>query len=99
MLNTSTGNSKKLSNLVKIYTNNAKYSGHNNSFIFKLTIFYNICLRTNILLKAKIKTFFIMLKGPALDNYLSNIGISSIIMNFNYIRYSIRKKWIKKAET
>lgn len=29
---------KKLSNLIKIYINNIKYSGNNNSFIFKLLI-------------------------------------------------------------
>lgn len=29
---------KKLSNLIKIYINNIKYSSNNNSFIFKLLI-------------------------------------------------------------
>lgn len=41
---TSISYSKKLSNLVKIYTEDIKYYGCNNSFIFKLAIFYNISL-------------------------------------------------------
>lgn len=78
-----TGHSKKLSNLAKIYTDNAKYSGCNDSFIFKLAIFYDICFRANVLPKAKMKAFPSMLKGPALNNYPSNIGISDTIMNSN----------------
>lgn len=37
-------------NLAKIYTNAIKYSNCNNSFIFVLAIFYNICFKADILL-------------------------------------------------
>lgn len=84
--------SKKLSNLVKIYINNIKYSGYNNNFTFNLAIFYNICFRVNILLKAKIKTFLIILKDPVLDNYSLNFAISNTIINFDQVYYLIKKK-------
>lgn len=74
---------KKLSNLVKIYTDDAKYSSCNDRFIFKQAIFYDICSKANILSKAKMKTFSIILKNLALDYYYSNINTSTIIMNFD----------------
>ena len=86
---------RELLNLVKIYTNDVKYSGSNNSFTFKLAIFHDIYFKAHVPPKAKIKTFSIMLKDPALDNCPSNIGISNTIMNFNQVCYSMRKKWIK----
>lgn len=90
-----TGYSKSLSNLVKTYTKNVKYSNYNNNFIFKLAIFHDIRFRVHVVLKAKIKTFFTILKGLALDNFSINIGIISIIMNFNQICYLIKKKYMK----
>lgn len=79
---TSNSYRKKLLNLAKIYTNNTKYSNCNDSFIFKLAIFHNIYSKTDVS-KTKMKTFSIMLKNPALDNYFSNFSISGIIINFN----------------
>jgi hypothetical protein len=35
--------SKELINLVKLYTNEAKYSSENDNFDFKLTIFIDLC--------------------------------------------------------
>lgn len=92
MLNTSTSQDRKLSNLVKIYINNAKYINSNNSFTLKLIIFHYIYSRADILSEAKIKTFLIMLKSPALDNCFSNIGFSGAVMNSNQVHYSIKKK-------
>lgn len=92
MLNTSVDYGKKLSNLAKIGIDNAKYSSRNNSFTFKLAIFQDICWRADILPEAKMKAFFTMLKNPTLNNYLSNIGISDIIMNSNQVCYSIIRK-------
>jgi hypothetical protein len=34
--------SKELANLAKLYTDEAKYSGENNNFNFKLTIFTDL---------------------------------------------------------
>ena len=63
---------------MKISNIKAKYSNQNNSFTFKLVIFYNISIRANVLAKIKIKIFFIILKKLALDYYYLNINISSI---------------------
>ena len=89
---TSIGDGKKLSNLAKIYTNNAKYSNRNNSFIFKLAIFHDVCLRADVLSEVKMKAFLTILKGPALVNYTSNIDINDTVMNSNQVRYLIKKK-------
>ena len=99
MITTSIGHDRELSNIVKIYTNNIKYSGHNNNFTFKLAIFHDICSKANIAPKAKMKAFPTMLKGPDLANYSLNIDISDTAMNSHWVRYSIRKKWIKWDKT
>ena len=99
MSTTSTGYGRELSNLAKIYTNDAKYSGRNDSFTFKLAIFHDICSRADVPPEAKMKAFPTMLKGPAIDNYSSNIGISGTVMNSDQIRYSIRRKWMKWDKT
>ena len=90
MLNTSTGHGRELSNLAKIYINDAKYSGCNDSFIFKMAIFHHIYLRADVLPEAKMKAFPTILKGLALDYYYSIISISAVAMNFNQICNSIR---------
>lgn len=94
MITISTGHDRELLNLAKIYTNDAKYSGCHDSFIFKLTIFHNICLRADVLPEAKIKVFPIMLKDLGLDYYFSNIN-SSTAINSNQVHYSIKMKWVK----
>lgn len=45
--------SKKLSNLVKIYIKNAKYSGYNDNFRFKLAIFQDIYSKLIFYLRQK----------------------------------------------
>ncbi len=90
MITTSTGHGRELSNLAKIYTNNAKYSGRNNSFTFKLAIFHDIYSRADVLPEAKMKAFPTMLKGLALNYYYSNISTSAIAMNFDRVCNSIR---------
>jgi len=35
-------------NLIKMYTEDNKYSGEDDNFNFKLTIFYNLCSRANV---------------------------------------------------
>lgn len=74
---------RKLSNLAKTYINNAKYSGYNNSFVFKLAIFYVIGFKANLLIETKMKKFLTMLKSLVLDKYASNIGINGIVINSN----------------
>ncbi|MCJ1422270.1 hypothetical protein MMC29_000150 [Sticta canariensis] len=43
----SLGSGRKTSNLVKMYTDEAKYSGEDDSFTFKLSIFHDICARAD----------------------------------------------------
>jgi len=57
--------SKEVAIIVKIYTDNQKYDGVNNSFNFKLTIFYNIYKRSGLPLDGYIVAFPSMLKGLA----------------------------------
>src|SRR6266705_6567910 len=61
-----------------MYTEELKYNGINGSFNYKLTIFYNICSRSNVLQKAYNKALPIMLIGLALNQYfngrLSNLS-------------------------
>lgn len=45
---TGTGHGRKLANLVKMYTDEAKYSSENDDFTFKLTIFHDICDKANV---------------------------------------------------
>ena len=96
---TSIGHGRELSNLAKIYTDDAKYSGRNDSFTFKLAIFHDICSSADVPPEAKMKAIPTMLKGLALDYYSSNISISGTAMNSNQVRYSIRMKWMKWDKT
>ena len=86
---TSTSHGRELSNLAKMYTEEAKYSGRNDSFTFKLAIFHDICSRADVPREAKMKAFPTMLKGLALDYYYSNISTSTVAMNFDQVCNSI----------
>lgn len=97
MLNTSVGHCRELSNLVKIYINDAKYSNRNDSFIFKSAIFYNIFLTADIQFKVKIKAFSIIFKGLALDYYYVNISISVIALNFAHV-YDLIRNYFERVE-
>lgn len=83
MYNLNIGYSRKLSNLAKTYTKNAKYSGRNNHFTFKLAIFYDICIRADIPPETKIKTFLTILKNLILDYYYYNIITNAVTLDFD----------------
>lgn len=72
----------KLINLAKIYIKKAKYNNYNNNFIFKLIIFYNIYLTTNILFQIIMKIIYIILKNLIFSYYYLNINSNKIIINF-----------------
>ena len=97
MITNSIGHGRDLLNLVKIYSNDTKYSGHNDSFIFKLAIFHVICSRADIPPKAKMKALPTMLKGLALDYYYSYISTSIVAINFDQVYNSIRN-YFEEAE-
>jgi hypothetical protein len=67
---------KKIGNLMKMYTDEAKYSDENDSFLFKLTMFYDICRRAEISEETKLNVFFIMLKELTLNYYYAHLNIS-----------------------
>ena len=75
---TSKGYGQELNTIIKIYIEESKYKSNRDSFNFKLTIFYNIYRCTNILYKAKVKAFPIILKGLALNFFYLNNTINKL---------------------
>jgi hypothetical protein len=71
------GFGKELANLAKLYTEESKYSGEDDNFDYKLTIFHDLCDRADVLSRAKTKAFPTMLRGLALGHYYLNINIRS----------------------
>ena len=69
---------QELSIIIKIYIKESKYKSNRDSFDFKLTIFYNIYGRVNILYKAKAKAFPIILKGLVLNFFYLNNTINKL---------------------
>src|SRR6266480_3650336 len=81
-----------------------KYSGENDNFDFKLTMFHDLCNRADIPDHVKMKAFPTMLRSLALDYYYANIvkqqldfdGICNAITNYfegpEYKR-SVLSKW------
>ena len=61
-----------------MYIEELKYNGINDSFNYKLIIFYSICNRSNILQKAYNKALLIILTGLALNQYF-NGGLSNLL--------------------
>ena len=72
-----------------MYTDEAKYSGENDSFTFKLTIFHDICARADVPHEIKLKEFSTMVTGLALEYYYSNVSISTSV-TFDEVCNSIR---------
>ncbi len=66
------GYGRELANLAKLYSDDAKYSGENDNFSFKLTMFNEMCDRADVPPEVKLKAFLTMLKGLALNYYYSN---------------------------
>ncbi|SLM40544.1 hypothetical protein LPUS_11364 [Lasallia pustulata] len=84
------GYGRELSNLAKMYMEESKYSGENNNFDFKLTVFHNICSRADVSEEAKARAFPTMLYGLALNYYYSNIVNSTQITTLNNICHLIQ---------
>jgi hypothetical protein len=77
------GFGRELANLAKLYTDESKYSGENDNFDFKLTIFHDLCNRADIPQEAKPRAFPTMLRGLALDHYYSNTNIGGMALSFD----------------
>ena len=82
-----TNYSRDLVTLVKIYTEESKYSRKNNNFNYKLTIFNDLCNRVSILQEAKIKGFPTILCGITLNFYYKN---KATYTTFNSICNAVR---------
>ena len=64
--------SKEIIAIIKTYIKEQKYDGHNNSFDFKLNIFYNICSCSGLPTIGYAKAFPTILKGLALTHYYNS---------------------------
>lgn len=67
---------RQLANLTKMYTDESRYSGEEDNFDFKLTMFRDLCDRADVPNDAMAKAFPTMLRGLALDYYYSNLSAS-----------------------
>lgn len=68
------GFGKELSNLARIYNSEMKYTGDQDSFDYKMTIFLDNCKRADIPDHVLAKAYPIMLSGPAISHYYSNMA-------------------------
>ena len=66
-----------------MYIKELKYNGINGSFNYKLTIFYSIYNRSNILQEAYNKALLIILIGLALNQYF-NGGLGNLLFKDAY---------------
>lgn len=70
--------------MAKIFIDKTKYSGKNDGFIFKLTIFFDIYAKTDLIQEISLESLFTMLTNLVFDYYYSNTNISTFAM-FNKI--------------
>jgi hypothetical protein len=56
-----------------MYTDDLKYTGHNDNFDYKLVIFNNVCKQANLPDRLKATAFPVMLTGQALTYYFTNL--------------------------
>src|SRR6266571_8467147 len=83
-----------------------KYSGEDNNFNFKLTIFYDLYSRVDVPQEVKVKAYPTILYGLALNHYYTNLKNITLTLLFNQIcdtthnyfkgpkyRHSILRRW------
>jgi hypothetical protein len=101
------GYERELVNLIKLYTDKAKYSEENDNFSFKLIMFNDMCDQVDVFFETKLKAFLTMLKRLAWNYYYANVTSSkndsftfddvciSIMSYFESAEYkrSILNKW------
>ncbi|POS84537.1 hypothetical protein EPUL_004867 [Erysiphe pulchra] len=85
---------KELADMTKFYTEEEKYSGSQERFDFKLTIFKDICEKVNLPEDKRIKGLPIMLKGDAKKFYYQSLfpHINNLT-NFDEIVNKIKSKF------
>ena len=81
---------KGLGNLVKLYTDEEKYSGGNDNFDQKLLIFNDNCDAAGILPSMRHRAYPRMLRGLAKDHYFSNLQKSPQKLNLEQLCVATR---------
>ena len=81
---------KELANLAKLYIDESKYSGENDNFDFKLTIFTDLCQKADILKQEFSQAYSTMLRGLALDHYYTNLKSNPLSVPFDKLCEAIR---------
>jgi hypothetical protein len=89
--------SRELANLAKLYTNKAKYSGDNNNFNFKLTIFTDLCQKADIPKQEFCQAYSTILRRLALDHYYTNLKANPLSISFNKL-YKSTHNYFKGLE-
>jgi hypothetical protein len=80
---------KELANLAKLYTDEAKYSGENDNFDFKLTIFTDFCQKADILKQEFSQAYSTILRGLTLDYYYTNLKSNPLGVPFDKLYEAI----------
>jgi hypothetical protein len=88
---------RELVNLIKLYTDEAKYNEKNDNFSFKLIMFNDMCDRIDVLFEIKLKAFSTMLKRLALNYYYANVINSEISFTFDDV-YILIMNYFEDAE-
>lgn len=88
---------KKIDNLIKMYTDETKYSEENDSFSFKLIMFHDICRRAKLSHEVKSNAFLIMLKRLALNYYYAHLSINNDRATFDDVCFAI-KSYFEESE-
>ncbi len=82
---------QKLSILIKLYTNEAKYNDDNDSFLFKLITFHDMCDRVDVSHSIKLKACLTMVKELALNCYYSNMSTNvNAFATFNEVCFQMK---------
>ena len=76
--------------MAKLYTDEAKYSGENDNFDFKLTIFTDLCQKADIPKQEFSQAYSTMLRGLALDHYYTNLKSNPLSVSFDKLCESTR---------
>ncbi len=80
---------RELINLIKLYSDQTKYSEENDNFSFKLIMFNDMCDRVDVSSEIKLKAFLTMLKKLALNYYYANIINSKTSFTFDNVCISM----------
>jgi hypothetical protein len=83
--------------LAKLYINESKYSGKNDNFDFKLTIFTDFCQKADILKQEFSQAYSIILRGLALNHYYTNLKSNPLNVSFNKL-YEVTRNYFKRSE-